>query len=432
MARVCVRGTRATLHFTGRPCRAPASTPTPRIQRGCWPKPGRQCELALTAPLAVPTAVVDLICAALRGENSAWPWPEDFEASANFHRHADMHGVQALLHSLPAPSQWPQSVLQELRTRAVQLAMWELRHQQVLGQTLAALDAIGVQPILIKGTALAYSIYADPALRTRGDTDLIIPIDAKGRVHEALTSLGFERSLAVSGEFVSYQASYTRVAPDGAGHTLDLHWKINNSELLSRLFTYEELRRDAEPLPQLCPHALAASRVHALLLACMHRSTHKQNPYYVDGEPHHDANRLIWLYDIHLLAGRLEAGEWEEFVRLAGEKGLRSVCLEGMRQAQRCFHSAFPEDVLAGLAQAGAEEPPARYLAGGRLRQQWMDWRALGSWRKQLRFAREVVFPPADYVRAKFGQPQGWLPWLYLRRAADGAARRLGRVDRGS
>ena len=197
-----------------------------------------------------------------------------------------------MLHDRLAGSDWPAQVLRRLRANAIQLAMWELRHQQILAQTLGRLHGIGIQPVLIKGTALAYSLYPDPALRTRGDTDLIIPMDAKEQVHEALVSIGFERSVSVSGEFVSYQASYSQ-SSDGNIHTLDLHWKINNSELLSRLFTYEELRRDAVPLPALCSHALGASRTHALLLACMHRSTHKQIPYYVIGMPHHTADRLI-------------------------------------------------------------------------------------------------------------------------------------------
>ena len=37
------------------------------------------------------------------------------------------------------------------------------------------LAAAGVEPVLIKGTALAYSLYPDAGLRTRADTDLIIP-----------------------------------------------------------------------------------------------------------------------------------------------------------------------------------------------------------------------------------------------------------------
>lgn len=379
-------------------------------------------------PLA-PT-VDDLICAALRGENPAWPWGDDAAKCASLLDRVALHGVGALLHSQPGNADWPPAVQQQLRAQAVQQAMWEMRHQQVLAHTLLALDGIGVQPVLIKGTALAYSLYANPVLRTRADTDLIIPMDAKDQVDDALVSLGFARSLGVSGEFVSYQASYTLQTPDGGAHTLDLHWKINNSELLSRLFTYDELADDSQPLPQLCAHALGASRVHALLLACMHRSTHKQNPYYVDGESHHEADRLIWLYDIHLLAGQLNPREWTEVVRLAGGKGLRAVCLEGMEHAHGCFNTAYPEAVLAALAQPGKAEPAARYLAGGKLRQQWMDFCALGSIPHQLRLIRETLLPSKAYMRAKYPTPSfGGLPGLYLRRFIGGLLKTLRRAD---
>lgn len=304
--------------------------------------------------------------------------------------------------------------------------MWELRHQQVLAHSLTALHAIDVQPVLIKGTALAYSLYSNPVLRTRGDTDLIIPTDAKARVHAALTSIGFVRELTVSGEFVSYQASYTRQATDGSSHILDLHWKINNSELLSRLFSYDELWCDAQPLPQLCQHALGASKIHALLIACMHRATHKQNPYYVAGVPHYDGNRLIWLYDIHLLAASLTEQEWTDFASLARQKGLRAVCLDGMQAARCRFHTADLDSVLADLAQPGTAEPLADYLAANKLRQQWLDFFALDSLADKLHFARELFFPPGNYMREKYPQPpSGWLPWLYLRRACEGLAKGL-------
>ena len=376
--------------------------------------------------------VDELICAALRGERPLWRQPDDAAATEAILSFAEVHGVTPLLHEQLHGGTWPQDILQALRDRAVQQAMWELRHQQLLAQTLAVLDDIGVRPVLIKGTAMAYSLYANPVMRTRADTDLIIPREAKGRTHDALVSLGYERNPGVSGDFVSYQSSYTRQTPDGGAHTLDLHWKINNSEVLSRLFTYDELFDDARPLPQLCAHALGASPVHALLLACMHRSTHKQNPYYVNGEQHHDANRLIWLYDIHLLACELNSPDWAEFIRLAEKKGLRAICLEGMQQAQGRFRTPYPEAVLAALTHPGRAEPAAKYLGGGRWRQQWMDFCALDSFSRQVQWAGESLLPSAGYMRGKYSdQPDAWLPWLYVRRAAQGVAKRLSRNSPG-
>ena len=369
----------------------------------------------------------DLICSALRNEHPSWPCePGDDDAIGALRRRAGLHGVEALLHSHLNSTAWPASLRQALRSVAVQQAMWELRHQQLLAQTLASLHSVGIEPVLIKGTALAYSLYSNPVLRTRGDTDLIIQASDKQRAHNALLAMGYERHLGVSGEFVSYQASYTKVA-DGGSHTLDLHWKINNSELLSKLFTYDELRASAEPLPRLSSHAWGASRVHALLLACMHRSTHKQNPYYVDGVAVYEGNRLIWLYDIHLLAQCLTEQEWQRFCDLAQRKQLRAVCLDGMRQASTCFDTHYPDPVLAALTYPASPEAPARYLNGNKLQQQWMDFRALGGGLRQLRLLRELFFPASAYMRAKYPQSRSsWLPWLYLRRAAGGFTKLLG------
>jgi hypothetical protein len=386
----------------------------------------RECR-AVMLHLSMPSPD-DLICSALRNEHPSWFCDlGDDDAIGALRQRAGMHGVEALLHSHLNSTAWPASLRQALRDVAVQQAMWELRHQQLLAQTLAALHGAGIEPVLIKGSALAYSLYLNPVLRTRGDTDLIIRTGDKQRVHDTLLALGYERHLGVSGEFVSYQASYTKVA-DGGSHTLDLHWKINNSELLSKLFTYDELRASAEPLPKLSSHAWGASRVHALLLACMHRSTHKQNPYYVDGVAVYEGNRLIWLYDIHLLAQCLTEQEWQQFCDFAQRKQLRAVCLDGMRQASGCFHTHYPEQVVAALARPGPPEAAARYLNGSKLQQQWMDFRALGGRLRQLRFLRELFFPATTYMRAKYAQSRaGWLPWLYAKRAASGASKALAR-----
>jgi hypothetical protein len=376
----------------------------------------------------VPSAE-DLICAALRGENPPWPWPAGAQEETDFHRLCDLHGVNALLHDRARSCKWPAGVQAQLRDKSVQLAIWELRHQQVLTDTLKALEALGVQPILIKGTALAYSLYADPSLRTRADTDVLIPLGARELVESALTDLGFRRGLGVSGELVSYQASYTRQA-DGGAHTLDLHWKINNSELLSRLFTYEELRSRAQPLPRLDHRALAPSSADAMLIACMHLATHKENPYYVDGAAHFRGDRLIWLADLDLLSQALSDDEWRAVIALARAKGLRAVTLEGLAQARGLLSIRYPEWVASALAQAGEREPPADYLASGKLRQQSMDFFALEGWPRRWQLAREILFPSLSYMRSKYPESAATsMPWLYLRRAAQGLAKRV--VPRG-
>lgn len=366
------------------------------------------------------------MCAVLRGEHSGWPDAEDDAARVDaFLRRSEFHGVQALLYErLHAAPDWPQGLLQALHQQAIVHTIWDLHHQRVVAETLAELARVGIEPVLFKGTALAYSLYSRSALRRRGDTDLIVPLHDRAQVLNALTALGFARVLEL-GELMSYQACLTREVTGGGEHTLDLHWKINNSELLSRLFEYDELRRDAVPLPALSPDALAAGPVHALLIACMHRAGHKQAPYYVSGVAYYSGDRLIWLYDIHLLTLALTPHQWNEFLMLAMQKGLRAVCLEGIGQTQARFATPVPPDVLDALAKPGPVEPAAEYLNASHLRRRWLNLCAHRDLRSKLRYMRELVFPPADYMRARFphAKPK-WLPWLYVLRGIGGLRRR--------
>ncbi len=251
---------------------------------------------------------------------------------------------------------WPKVILDACRQQATAQALWEMRHQYLLNQVLERLVAIGVHPILFKGTALAYDVYPAPFLRTRGDTDLLVPSDTRDRVAKALETLGF-RELGTRADVISGQTSYSWTDPaSNQEHTLDLHWRIANSTLLSNLFSYEELRSEARPLPDLSANALAADPVHALVLACMHRAVHKHALYYVDDVAYYGGDRLIWFYDIQLLFSMLSPSQRNEFVELAERKGLRATCLDGIEATRARFHTTIPEAVSGALSRPGPTE----------------------------------------------------------------------------
>ena len=373
------------------------------------------------------------LCALLREEQSAWPSGQDEGFAETFLARADYHGVLPLLHHVlklewARPLGWPADVLEACHQQAIARTMWELRHQQLLGRVIEALKQVGIQPVLFKGTALAYSLYANPVMRARGDTDFIIPPQTLDAVAEVLAACGFERDTGVEGEVVNYQASFVRQENSEGNHVLDVHWRINNSQILAKLFTYEELLSKSIPLPRLSPHARAVSATHALLLACMHRATHKQNPYYVDGTAYYSGDRLVWIYDVHLLAAGFSRRDWDGLVRMAQEKGLCAVCMEGFNLSRTYFRTEIPDFVLAALKGHEKTETVARYFDSGAWGQQWMDFCAIPGVSGKLRFLAETLFPPADYMRKKYPQARpGWLVWLYIRRAVGGTFKRLSR-----
>jgi hypothetical protein len=121
----------------------------------------------------------------------------------------------------------------------------------------------------------------------------------------------------------------------------------------------------------------------------------------------------------------LSLDEWDSFLQLTKDKGLRSICLEGLEHARSCFNTRYSDVTLATLARPGAIEPAARYLCSSKLRQQWMDIAALNNASKRMQYLRELAFPSAKYMRNKYPRHQRtWLPWLYFRRALEGLAKR--------
>lgn len=376
--------------------------------------------------------VDELLCVLLRGEAAAWPRRGQDSFAAAFLARSAYHGVQALLSARwkqggrPLSWGWPKGVLDACANRAFAQAMWELRHRWLLGRVLARLSEIGVSPILFKGTALAYDLYPAPFLRERGDTDLLVLPRERDPVIRALEALGLTRVPNVSGEWISYEAGFGWIDPVSRQmHLLDLHWKVNNSELLSQLLSqllsYEELRAQIQPLPALCAEAVALKPVYALLLACIHRGVHKQQPFYVDGVAHYGGDRLIWLYDIHLLLGRLSPTQHREFVELAERKGLRATCREGVKRALSLLPTAVPEESYRLLDRPGSPGPADRYLDASSSWQFRANFRAIPGLRNKLKFLAELGFPPESYMRWKYaGSGPGWLPWLYLRRARAG------------
>jgi len=294
----------------------------------------------------------------------------------------------------------------------MQAALDMIRERELVA-VLAALAAAGIGTLLLKGAALAHTHYPEPALRTRCDADVLIRPADRIAAMRVLEGLGYARPNAVSGTLVSYEECHSkREGP--VVHVIDLHWQINNGQVFAHALSYDEAHARAVPVPQLGASARTLCPPHALLLACMHRAAHLG----VDGP---EGNRLIWLYDIHLLANAMTAGEWRDFTQLCGAKKMRRISLDAFTATHEAFMTAFPDEVVEALTHAGAEELSAAYLDADRRRLLLTDLRALGTWSERATLVRESLFPPADYLLAKYGARSRWLlPWWYVRRAAEG------------
>ena len=162
-----------------------------------------------------------------------------------------------------------------------------------------------------------------------------------------LEALGYRRRNGVSGALVSYEDLYCR--NDGTvEHAVDLHWRVNNAQVFARALSHDEMHARSVPVPQLGEAAHALCPPHALLLACMHRAAHL-------GADGHDADRLIWLYDIHLLARGMDANEWQQFADLCVARAMRRITLDALSCTHEALATVFCLAAATGTRDRGAD-----------------------------------------------------------------------------
>lgn len=310
---------------------------------------------------------------------------------------------------------WPGDLRAELGRAARAGTAAALVRGREIALVLDALALHGVRPVLLKGVPLAFATYDAPGLRAHADTDILVRREEIDTVKRSLVVLGYVEPPLSDGELLFCQFQMVKQDRLGISHVFDVHWKISTQSVFADLLTYDELADASEPVPALGRHARAAGGVHALLLACIHPVMH-----------HRNSERLIWLYDLHLLIPRLSDIELERFAALAVDRQVSAICLHQLTLTRARFRTAFSDRVLAILSSPPAAEPSATYLRPGR---RWHDEllsnvQGLGRLRDRLRLLREVVFPGTRYMLEiyRLGKPGVvLLPALYLHRCLRGA-----------
>jgi hypothetical protein len=299
----------------------------------------------------------------------------------------------------------------------------DLYRERELRRVLDALAARGVRAVVFKGAALAYTHYARPDLRPRDDSDLLVPPEARATAHHTLVGLGYRPHQHVTGDLVSYQAIYEKTQNGVVLHVVDLHWRVANPQLFADALSFEEIDAAAQPIATLGSSARGPSAPHALFLACVHRVAH-----------HRDEKLLMWIYDIHLLASRMTAGEWAVFLDLAARRKMMAICRQGLALSAEHFGTAVPPQVAEDSRYAHAdarEEPSAAFMNRDRAQLSTFlsDLQALASWSDRGRLLKQHLCPPPAYMRQVYApSSRAPLPALYMWRAVRGAWRWIARA----
>jgi hypothetical protein len=259
---------------------------------------------------------------------------------------------------------------------------------------LAALDAAGIEVLVLKGAALRAWLYPLPWLRESSDLDLLF----RGRAQalataDVLAPLGFAAVYAPGASAHEMLCRHPGLRLD-----LDLHWALSATPALRSLPPFDALRAGAMPLPAYGAGAHGLGPAHAFMHACVHRSSNLQAGL---------GDRLKWLYDIHLLVAAADECAWIDMVEVCRRARIAGMALDALSMASSLFGTAVPARVREALAQAA----PGDDIDAGRM----ADWRYLHGrtlragrgGRARVEWIWSRLFPPADYMREVYGRDAG-------------------------
>ena len=275
-------------------------------------------------------------------------------------------------------------------------ALIEELHLQELRRLLAALAEASVPVLITKGTALAYSLYSEPFLRERFDTDLFISHRDVEKAFAALTKAGFTK--VNSNSEVHRQAVFTVTDRRGIRHAFDIHWAPLTPIALSKILDFDQAFAASVAIPSVSETARRLNDIDSLILACVHWAGH----HFLEPDPR-------WIADITLLCEGKSQKWWLEAEAAFKAKKVASIGAATLKLAKEEAHAQIPDSVISSLESVEDETDAKYFLSESRTKFKDFIWdvRCLHTTSEKLKFIHSHLFPPAEYMNSKYGSTTG-------------------------
>jgi hypothetical protein len=359
-------------------------------------------QLLLSCAKTQPTGTdVQRFHEALRQPRLAW---------ARVTQRAYTHGIAPLLfHTIRQMSLaelLPSAVLEAWQRVYYATAVNHTLSSQALHRALRALEGRGIAAIVLKGAALAETVYPSGAVRPRRDVDLLVRAEDLSGVEDALEGLGYQ----FTGSGLSkawwrtqhYHWAFRQPAAPPFDVPLEVHWYL---ERPSRPFSI-----DLEGLWQRAMPAIIAgvdTRILApedsLAYLCLHACHHAGAPLR---EPRLNFRLLSFCDMGEVVRHYTPSLDWASLAQRVQQWGIGPFVYLPLQLARRLVGAAVPESALAALEPEGfdarliswacdevLEDPGTSVLFPDLLRL----WR--GRWLKDRAAVVERVLSPARIAK---------------------------------
>lgn len=204
---------------------------------------------------------------------------------------------------------------------------------QQLDEAARSLNGVGVQPVLLKGTAwLAAAEAGRRADRLITDLDLMVPAAAFHGAIEQLMKAGYRLDTPV----VRPEVPVVLMRPEDAG-TIDLHTEYGGVTTL--LFDHADLAADATPCNLPSGRVFLPSPVAGMAILLLHDQLKGRD--YLRGRV--DLRHLI---DMQFLAEGVSRADWAKLDRLFAAGYAQAAARTQLLTARRLLNLPVPADMI--------------------------------------------------------------------------------------
>ena len=288
------------------------------------------------ALLQVPDGLLHYVLCGLKNE----PSPPSEAAPEEWAELSDIlvdHHVLPLLHrnmqDWPKDCRPPDGFFQKTRESYFWSAARTHEQHKQLKTLMDAFGRNAVRAVVLKGPALALSIYPDPFCRPSDDIDLLVHPDQVTAAGKVMEDLGYRcvcKRFDTMKDFFNDDIYAHRTDPR-TNRMVEIHWDLHRFSSLRSEGMIDDLfdrSVEAESDSFVCE---TLSPADALIHRAIGNAFDKARTM-----------RLIWIVDVAMLAVGLESSEWEQIARTSPAYNARSAVEFSLKAAEKWLGLKIP------------------------------------------------------------------------------------------
>lgn len=249
------------------------------------------------------------------------------------------------LHKMDDSRNIPESAMKDLRVAYYATTSRNIRFLNELSKLLKTFNDANIEVVVLKGAALAETVYQNIALRPFGDIDLLIREDKMPDAEEILSDLGYSTPPVYPSKWhrkrhmISVRAEELHYVNQDKNVILDLHWDLQPRSSPFQI-DVQKFWENTQTMKLAGVETLIFTPEHLLEHLCFH--IYKE---VIGGVSilirHCDVNEVVRYYERDI--------DWGYFVETSKRYGLQIPSYYGLYTASGLLGAPVPENVLSEL-----------------------------------------------------------------------------------